>query len=105
MLEHNKEFKYNEKIEVFFKHSKIEVSFINNKVNLTLKSKNKKIKKYKFKLPFQSEETRKFVENKMKVKLLNYNMSSKLHIILLTEFMNNYKKIKKSDNIINCPIT
>ena len=105
LLEHNKEFKYNEKIEVFFKHSKIEVSFINNKVNLTLKSKNKKIKKYKFKLPFQSEETRKFVENKMKVKLLNYNMSSKLHIILLTEFMNNYKKIKKSDNIINCPIT
>lgn len=105
LLEHDKKFKYNEKIEIFSKNLKFEVLFINKKVKVILINKNKKIESFNFQLPFQSEETQKFVENKMKEPLLNYNISSKLHILLLNEFMQNYKKIKKSSKIINCPIT
>ena len=105
LLEHNKKFKYNEKIEIFSKNFKFEVLFIKKKVSIILKYTNKKIERFNFPLPFQSEETQKFVENKMREPLLNYNISSKLHILLLSEFMNNYKKIKKSNKIINCPIT
>ena len=105
LLEHDKKFKYNEKIEIFSKNLKFEVLFIKKNVSIILKNTNNKIKKFNFPLPFQSEETQKFVENKMKEPLSNYNISSKLHILLLSEFMNNYKKIKKSNKIINCPIT
>ena len=63
-------------------------------MSIILKNTNNKIKKFNFPLPFQSEETQKFVENKMKEPLSNYNISSKLHILLLSEFMNNYKNQK-----------
>ena len=105
LLEHDKKFKYNEKIEIFSKNLKFNFLFIKKNVSIILKNTNNKIKKFNFPLPFQSEETQKFVENKMKEPLSNYNISSKLHILLLSEFMNNYKKIKKSNKIINCPIT
>jgi len=68
---------------------------------------SKEIKKETFKIPYQSELSKIFIEDILtngKCDLTEYSDSSKMHLYLVNIFSEHFTKLLKSDDII-CPIT